>query len=253
MYYNICDMSKKKKRIPTEKETLLHEEAVRKKQEKAEAKRKKRIKEAWWLIGVACIMVAVTLGFTVWTVARMYDYETNYVTVNGTVSSYNVNHGSIGSSSSRNTYSLVITYVFNDHEYKFSDTTSYHKRPTDMIGTTTEIYVDPKNPQNAKKVSTADDPSIVSAIIFPFAAIIFTLGMLLLLQEKGGSLVKRLLLIWLPSFLLCVTNVLLFWIGLPHDGFGAVFARVEGAIGYTVVGGVAVLATLIDLIVSNRR
>ena len=90
-------MSKKKKRIQTEKETLLHEEAVRRKQEKAEAKRLKRIKEAWWLIGVACIMVAVALGFTVWTVARMYNYETNYVTVDGTVSSYNVNHGPISS------------------------------------------------------------------------------------------------------------------------------------------------------------
>ncbi|MDE6618065.1 MAG: DUF3592 domain-containing protein [Clostridiales bacterium] len=246
-------MSKKKKRIPTEKETLLHEEAVRKKQEKAEAKRLKRIKEAWWLIGVACIMVAVTLGFTVWTVARMYDYETNYVTLDGTVSSYNVNHGPISSSSSRNTYSLVITYVFNDQEYKFSDSAAYHKRPTDMIGTTTEIYVNPKNPQNAKKVTTADDPSIASAIIFPFAAIVFTLGMLLLLQEKGGSLIRRLLLIWLPIFSLCVTNVLLFWIGLPHDGFSAVFARIEGSIGYAVVGGVALLAALIDVIVSNRK
>lgn len=246
-------MSKKKKRIPTEKETLLHEEAVRKKQEKAETKRIKRIKEAWWLIGVACIMFVVALGLTVWTVARMHNYETNYATVRGTVSGYNVNHGSVGSTSSRNTYNLVITYVFNDHEYKFSDTTSYHKRPTDMIGTTTEIYVDPKNPQTAKKVSTADDPSIASAILFPFAAIVFTLGMLLLLQEKGGSLMKRLLLIWLPVFSLCVANVLLFWIGLPHDGFSAVFARIEGAIGYAVVGGVALIAALIDVIVSNKR
>lgn len=246
-------MGKKKKHIPTEKETMLHEEAVRKKQELAEAKRLKRIKAAWWFIGVACILLAVTLGFTIWTVARMRNFETNYVTLDGTVSDYNVNHGSIGSTSSRNTYNLIITYVFNDREYKFSDTTSYHKRPTDMIGTTTKIYVDPKNPEKAKKVTTADDPSIVSAIIFPFAAIVFTLGMLLLLQEKGGSLIKRLLLIWLPVFLLCVTNVLLFWIGLPHDGFSAVFARVEGAIGYAVVGGVAVLATLIDVIVSSRK
>ncbi|MDE7108269.1 MAG: DUF3592 domain-containing protein [Clostridiales bacterium] len=246
-------MGKKKKHIKTEKETLLHEEAVRKKQELAEAKRFKRIKEAWWFIGVACIMFAVTLGLTVWTVARMYNYETNYVTVNGTVSSYNVNHGSTSSNSSRNTYNLVITYVFNDHEYKLSDSVAYHKRPTDMIGTTTEIYVDPQNPEKAKKVTTADDPSIVSAIIFPFTAIIFTLGMLLLLQEKGGSLIKRILLIWLPVFSLCVASVLLFWIGLPNDGFSAVFARVEGAIGYTVVGGVALLAALIDMIISNKK
>ncbi|MDE6294072.1 MAG: DUF3592 domain-containing protein [Clostridiales bacterium] len=246
-------MGKKKKHIQTERERLLHEEAVRKRKELAEAKRLKRIKEAWWLIGVACIILAVSLGFTIWTVARMYNFETNYITVRGTVSNYNVNHGSIGSNSSRNTYSLVITYVFNDHEYKFSDTTSYHKRPTDMIGTTTEIYVNPKYPENAKKVTTADDPSIVSAIIFPFCAIVYTLGMLLLLQEKGNSFAKRLLLIWIPIFLWCVTSILLFWIGLPNDGFSAVFARVEGAIGYAVVGGIPLLAALIDVIISNRK
>ncbi len=183
----------------------------------------------------------------------MYNYETNYATVRGTVSGYNVNHGPISSSSSRNTYNLVITYVFNDHEYKFSDSVAYHKRPTDMIGTTMKIYVNPQNPEKAKKVTTADDPSIVSAIIFPFAAIVYTLGMLLLLQEKGGSLVKRLLIIWLPIFLWCIATVLLFWIGLPNDGFNAVFSRVEGAIGYAVIGGVSLLAALIDVIVTNKK
>ncbi|MDE7296374.1 MAG: DUF3592 domain-containing protein [Clostridia bacterium] len=246
-------MSKKKKHIQTEKERLFQEEAARKREERTEAKRLKRIKDAWWLVGVACIMFAVSLGFTVWTAARMHNFETNYLTVTGTVSNYKINHGTITGNHSRTTYTLVISYSYDGRAYEFSDTVAYHARPTDMIGTTTEIYVNPQNPERAKKVTTADDPSIISAIVFPFGAVVYALGVQLLLQEKGSSFTKRLFRIWLPVFLWCVASVLLFWIGLPNDGFGAVFSRVEGAIGYTVVAGVALLAICIDGIVSKKK
>jgi len=247
-------MSKKKTHIQTEKERLFQEEAARKREERAFKKRSKRIKDAWWLIGVACIMLAVSLGFTVWTAVRMHNFETNYLTVNGTVSDYEIHHGKVATGNySSTTYTLVISYTFNGQTYKFSDTVAYRAKPTDMIGTTTEIYVSPENPERAKKLTTADDPSIISAIIYPFGAVFYTFGILLLLQEKGNSFVKRLLRIWLPIFFGCAASVMLFWIGLPNDGFGAVFSRVEGAIGYAVVAGVALLAVLIDGIISKKK
>ncbi|MDE6867527.1 MAG: DUF3592 domain-containing protein [Clostridia bacterium] len=247
-------MRKKKKHIQTEKERLFQEDAARKRKDIAEAKRSKRIKDAWWLVGIACILIALSLGFTVWTVARMHNFETNYIAAVGTVSDYEVSHRTATSGNySRTRYFLVISYTFEGRMYKFTDTVAYRTRPTDLIGTTTEIYVNPKNPEQTKKVTTADDPSIVSAISFPFGAVFYALGTLLLLQEKGNSLVKRLFRIHLPVFLWCVASVLLFWIGLPNDGFGAVFSRVEGAIGYTVVAGIALLTFLIDVIISKKK
>ncbi len=247
-------MSKKNKRIQTEKEKLFQEEAARKREELALAKRLKRIRDAWWLIGVACIMLALSLGFTVWTAVRMHNFETNYLTINGTVSDYEVRRGTATNGNySRTTYTLVISYTVNGQSYKFYDTVAYRVQPTDMIGTTTEIYVSPEYPEQAKKLTTADDPSIVSAIIYPFGAVFYMFGVLLLLQEKGSSFVKRLLRIWLPIFFGCAASVILFWIGLPNDGFGAVFSRVEGAIGYAVVAGIALIALLIDGIISKKK
>lgn len=247
-------MSKKKKHIQTEKEKIFQKDAVRKREELAEAKRLKRTKDAWWLIGVACIMFAVSLGFTVWTVARMYNFEKNYLTVIGTVSDYEVQHGTLTNKRySRTEYTLVISYTVDERTYEFSDVVAYRERPTELIGTSAEIYVNPQNPEQAKKVSTADDPSIVSAIIFPFAAVVYALGACLMMQEKGSSFIKRLLRIWLPVILWCITSVLIFWIGLPNGEFGAVFSRVEGAIGYAVVAGIALIAVLIDGIISKKK
>ncbi|MDE6302226.1 MAG: DUF3592 domain-containing protein [Clostridia bacterium] len=231
----------------------FQEEAARKREEIAKTKRLKRIKDAWWLIGVAGIMLVVSLGFTVWTIAQMHNFETNYLTVIGTVSDYEVQHGTLTNRHGRTTYTLVISYTVDGQTYKFSDIVAYRERPTDMIGTMTEVYVNPQNPELAKKLATADDPSIASAIIFPFGAIVYALGVLLLLQEKRSTFVKRLLRIWLPIFLWCAISVLLFWIGLPNDGFGAVFSRVEGTIGYAVVAGITLLTLLIDAIISKKK
>ena len=244
---------KKKKHIQTEKERRFQEEAARKRKEKAEAKRLKSIKDARWLIGFACIVIAVSFGFTVWTAARMHNFETNYITMSGTITDYNIHHHSSTSTGSRTSYTLVISYTYNGADYTFNDTGGYHYRPTDMIGTKTEIYVNPEKPEKARRVSTASTPSYVSAMVFAFGAVIYVLGTILLLQEKGNSFVKRLLCIWLPIFLWCIANVLLFWIGLPHDGFGAIFSRVKGAIGYAVVCGIPLLAVLIDAIITKKK
>ena len=244
-------MGKKKKHIQTEKERIFQEDAAKKREEREKAKSKKRIKDAFWLIGVASIILALSLAFTIWTAARMNNFENNYITMTGTISGYKIHHRP--SPTQFDIYTLVISYNYDNTDYEFTDTDSYHAEPKDMIGKKTEIYVNPKNPKQVKKVTTAQTPSLVSAIAFPFGVIFYAIGIFLISQEKGLSFVKRLLVIWLPVFLWCVASVLLFWIGLPHDGFFALFSRIEGTIGYAVIAGVALLAALIDLIITKTK
>lgn len=240
-------MAKKKKHIQTEKERLFQEKAARKRAEKAEAAKKKRIKDAWWLILIAGVLFALSLGFTVWTVARMHNYETNYVTVKGTITDYTLHHHS-----NDRHYTLIVSYAYDGQTYSFSDTAGFRARPDELIGHATNIYVNPQNPEQVKKVTTAASTSIVSAVAFPFGAAFYALGVSLLLQERESSYKKRVLCIWLPAFVCCVAAVLMFWIGLPHSGFGEVFSRIEGVVGFTVSGGLALFAAGLDGVVSRR-
>lgn len=238
-------MAKKKKHVQTEKERLFQEEAARKRAEKAAAAKRRRKKEAWGVLLIAGVLIALALGFSVWTITRMRNYETNYLTVKGTITDYKT-HYSPSTKHSNWHYSLVISYRFEGREYELSDTAGFSAPPDELIGNTTEIYVNPQNPEQAKKVSTASSPSYVSAIAFPFGAVFYALGTALLLQERGSSFLKRALCIWLPLLVYSAASVLLYWVGLPYDGFGEVFSRVDGAIGYSVSGGLAVLAGIID-------
>lgn len=245
-------MAKKKKHVQTEKERLFQEEAAKKRAEKAAAAKRRRKKEAWGVLLIAGVLIALALGFSVWTIARMRNYETNYFTVKGTITDYKTHHSPSSTHSSWH-YSLVISYRFEGREYRFTDTAGYPAPPDELIGNTTEVYVNPQNPEQAKRVSTASSPSFVSAIAFPFGAVFYALGTALLLQERGSSFLKRALCIWLPLLVYSAASVLLYWVGLPHDGFGAVFSRVDGAIGYSVSAGLAVLAAAADALITYRR
>lgn len=238
---------KKKKHIQTEKERLFQEEAARKRAEKQAAAKKKRIRDAWWLVLVAGVLFALTLGFNVWTIARMYRFETEYVTIKGTITDYQYHHHA-----DHRSYTLIISYTFDGKSYEFNDTAGFRARPDDLIGNATGIYVNPQNPEQVKKVTTAASTSIVGAVAFPFGAAFYALGAALLLQEKGSCYKKRVLCIWLPVFVCCVVAVLLFWIGLPHSGLNEVFTRIEGAVGFTVSGGLALLAAGLDGAISRR-
>ena len=242
-------MAKKKKHIQTEKERLFQEEAARKREEKAAAAKKKRIRDAWWLVAVAGVLFALTLGFNVWTIARMHNFETNYVTIKGTITDYKLHHHT---SPQKRSYTLIISYTFDGQKYEFNDTAGFRAPPDDLIGHATNIYVNPQNPEQVKKVTTAQSTSIVGAVAFPFGVAFYALGVALLLQERESSYKKRVLYIWLPAFICCVAAVLMFWIGLPNSGFGEVFSRIDGAVGFTVSGGLVLLAAGLDGIISKK-
>lgn len=247
-------MSKKKKHIQTEKERLHQEEAARLRAEKAAAAKKRERKDRLFLLLIACVLFALSIGFTVWTVARMHNFETNYVSMKGTITGYETRHGGVGKYRTGRRYTLIISYSYEGQSYSFSDSVSYLARPDDMVGEKTEIYVNPQNPSQAKRVSTASTPSFVSVVAFPFGAVFYAFGMALVLQEREKlSCSNRFLYIWLPLFCCCVATVLLFWVALPHDGFGAVFSRIEGAICFTVIAGLIVAVALLDWLLSKRR
>ena len=202
------------------------------------------------LLAFALVLSAVSFSFTVWSIARMHDFETNYMRVEGTIVDYEIHNGD-GTASS--TYTLVIRFTYEGKEYRFSDHTGYRARPTDKIGTATEVYVNPKAPERAVRVGTSDGLSVVGVIAFAFAVVPYALGVALYLQTGNSTFRKRLLSIWLPPFLLGAGVFFLFWAGLPHDGLNAVFSRFDGAIGYVVVSALLLSACFIDGLLSVRK
>ncbi len=89
-------------------------------------------------------------------------------------------------------------------------------------------------------------------VAFALGAILYVVDMATLLAVKKSSFKKRALAIWLPLFGLCAACVLLFWVGLPLEGFAAVFGRVRGAIGFTVLAGIALVLGTLDGLLSRR-
>ncbi len=92
----------------------------------------------------------------------------------------------------------------------------------------------------------------MAVFAFALGAILYVVGMATLLAVKKSSFKKRALAIWLPLFGLCAACVLLFWVGLPLEGFAAVFGRVRGAIGFTVLAGIALVLGTLDGLLSRR-
>ena len=177
---------------------------------------------------IALALFIAFVGFFAWNTANMRSYELDYVKTDGTIVGVEV-HSSSGRSGSY----YVVAYSYGGQEYKFTDRSG--KALSSKIGTTTEIYVNPENPEMAEKVSSADYVSIICACFFAFFCATYSAGMNLLVSIKGSTLQRRFIFVWGIEILLGFVVVLSFGAGLPLSGFGEVFRRIRGAVGFTVV------------------
>ena len=199
-------------------------------------------------LSIALALFLACVGFLVWNVVRMRKVDSDYVKVTGKV----VDIERLGSSSlgysKGPSYFLVISYTFDGQEYTFIDREgiSDYYEAHDCIGKSAEILVDPQNPDHAERAISSGFISTFCACCFAFFCLMYAAGMNIFLASKGSSFIKRFLFIWGAEILLGVSVMLLFWTGMPHSGFGEVFARNSGAIGVTVVCGLVLLATLVD-------
>lgn len=190
-------------------------------------------------------------GFFIWHTVRMRDYELNYIKIDGTFVGAEMHHSSSGNGGSSSAYYLVIEYSFEGNEYKFTDRVGHRYIKRGVIGSTTEIYVDPQNPEMAEKVSSAPFVSIICACFLAFFCVTYAAGMNILLGIKGSTFKKRFAFVWGAEIVFCFSVILLFWLGLPHSSFGEIFIRINGAIGACVISGLVALIAIIDGIVTH--
>ena len=182
----------------------------------------------------------------------MRDFELNYVKIKGTIVDVEAqSSSSLSEHGSRTYYYFVISYSYDGQNYKFTDRTGHHYYTEEQIGASTVVYVNPQNPRQAEKVTSAGFVSIMFACFFAFFCVTYATGMNILLSIKGSSIKKRLLFVWGVEFLLGITFLLLFWLGLPHSGFGEVFVRIEGVVGVTVILGLVLFVTLLDVLLTQ--
>lgn len=191
----------------------------------------------------------------------MRNLELKYERTRGTVTDVEArrssSHTSNGHSVSRTYYYFVISYTYEGQEYKFTDNVGQKYDVSDKIGYTTEVYVNPKNPAQAERVSSSGFVSIICACFFAFFCVTYAAGMNILLSNtaKGTSFRKRLLCAWGVELLLAMAFLLMFWLGLPRSGFAEVFTRIQGAVGLAVISQIVLIVTVIDglLTLVNRR
>ncbi len=221
----------------------------------AEALRKKDDKKTSIIfLSIALALFLACVGFLVWNIVRMRRVETDYVKVMGKVVDVEAMGSSSSGYASGPSYFLVISYTFDGQEYKFIDREGYkgHDEAYDCVGKYAEILVDPQNPDHAERAISTGFISNFCACFFAFFCIMYAAGMNIFLASKGSSFIKRFLFIWGAEILLGVSVVLLLWTGMPHSGFGEVFARNSGAIGITIVCGLPLLAALVDGVITLK-
>ena len=206
-----------------------------------------KIKPAIVFLSISLALLLVFTGLFAWHSARMRDFELNYVRTEATIVDLKYE-----SSAGRGAYRLVIAYTFGGKEYTFKDRMGHPNIRQGVIGAKTEIYVNPNDPAQAEKVTSADFVSIMCACFYAFLCVTYATGMNILLNAKRGSFKKRLAFTWGTEILLSVAVLLLFGLGLPNSGLGEVFIRIKGAVGVTVILGGIVCAALIDGIVSYK-
>ncbi|MDE6585652.1 MAG: DUF3592 domain-containing protein [Clostridia bacterium] len=210
------------------------------------------IKPAIVFLTIAAALFIAFIGFFSWHTSTMRKYELSYVRWEGTIVGVETRHSSNSNHAPRTYYYLVISYTFDGQEYKFTDRTGHNYIKQGTIGSSTEIYVNPKNPIQAEKVTSSDFISIICACFFAFFCVTYSAGMNILLSIKGSNFKKRFSFVWGTQILLGIVFLLLFWLGLPNSNFGEVFARIEGAVGVTVVSGLVLLVTLLDGIITYK-
>lgn len=235
---------KMKKHVQSEKERAFQEEAALKREHKRAEKARNGRKTAIVMLLVGCGFFAVFLVFFVLNVAKMHNYETNYIRTYGVVTDFKVHH--VTNPKKTNHYTPVFVYSYGGETYTATDWESYPARIQEMIGESVEIYVDPANPEHAARTDTADGFSVMATIPFAGALIAFSIGGICLVGLKGGGYVKRILFVWLPEIVLCFAFILLFATGLPHDGIAAVYSRVRGALWLTVFAGIVFAVAALD-------
>ncbi|MBD5131067.1 MAG: DUF3592 domain-containing protein [Clostridiales bacterium] len=208
----------------------------------------------WIFLAISLALFLGFIGFFVWHTVRMRSYELNYLRMQGTIVDIKVEHSSGGSGwSAKTSYYYIISYEVDGEEYTFTDRSGHeYYSAYSNVGKTTEIYINPQDPTDVEKVSSAPFVSIICACFYAFFSVTFAAGMNILVGNYGTTFLKRLLFVWGAEILLGIIVLLLFWIGLPNSGFGEVFTRINGAIGVTVISGLVLLIALIDGIVTHH-
>lgn len=235
---------KKKKRVRNEKQLAFQEEAALKREQKKAEKAKNERKTAIVLLLVGCGFFAVFLVFFGLNVAKMRNYETNYIRTYGVVTGFQRHHNADPREFDH--YTPIFSYIYEGKEYTATDWAAYPAREEKMIGKSIEIYVDPLNPERAARTETADGFSVMAAVPFACSLIAFSVGGVCLVGVKGGGFRERFVFVWLSEILLCGAFILLFALGLPNDGIAAVYSRVEGAIWLSVFAGIIFAVAVID-------
>lgn len=85
---------------------------------------------------------------------------------------------------------------------------------------------------------------VVSVLIFVF--------FVLLCQNTNSTFKKRFLTIWLSIIIVCISVILMFWIGLPNRAFSEVFEYIDGSIGYAVIACLSALVSIFDGFISLK-
>lgn len=227
-----------------EKETARKEEIVRAEQAKKSAAREKKIAAAVFLTAAAALLLISAVFFGL-NVARMRDYENNYLRAEGTVVGFYW-HGT-GRHGVRR--SRILTYRFGEKEYELREGNSFRGVAETELGNTAEIYLNPLAPEDAVLLSEADNMSHFGAILFAFSAVTFSIGICFVKSGRDKSF-KRFLWGYLPVMLLGTAFLLLFGLGLPDGGVSLVFARFSGALWYTAVSGIAAAVAATDAALS---
>lgn len=200
----------------------------------------------------AIFIFIVSVIFTGMNISFMRKCELNYYKTTAIVTKLTTEHVQ-----GYTRYRLIYTYkTENGAEHEVADRNSFDNKALDTdkiyVGETVEIYVDTSN-NEAIPVSDADIFSVISVIVFSLAAIIYAVGSAILLHENGYGLKYRLLITWLPLAAVCIVSVFTFWAGLPNGTFVEVFKSVRGAIGYTVIAGLACVAAAIDTLICKKK
>ena len=227
-----------------EKENVRKEEIVRAEQAERSIARGKKIASAVFLAAAAALFLLSAVFFGL-NVARMRNYESNYVRAEGTVVGFYL-HGT-GRRGAR--YSRILSYRFGEKEYELREGNGFYGVQETELGNTAEIYLNPLAPEDAVLLSEADNMSHFGAILFAFSAVTFSIGICFVKSGRDKSL-KRFLWGYLPVMLLGTAFLLLFGLGLPEGGIAQVFARFSGALWYTAVTGIAAAVAATDAALS---
>jgi len=227
-----------------EKETARKEEIVRAEQAEKRTALAKKIAAAVFLTAAAVLLLISAMFFGL-NVARMRDYENNYLRAEGTVVGFYL-HGT-GGHYMKN--SRILSYRFGEKEYELREGNSFRGVEETELGNTAEIYLNPLAPEDAVLLSEADNMSHFGAILFAFSAVTFSIGICFVKSGRDKSL-KRFLWGYLPVMLLGTAFLMLFGLGLPDGGISPVFARFSGALWYTAVTRIAAAVAATDAALS---